>query len=138
MDMQNVLTLTPDEKKIFDALSDALKDGWKVEKELPIPLDSPIKRLTRFELLHLRDETLMRLAEHAKKTQEADEIVKFIQEADLSKVSHDDLTELFFAIGPSVLSQAIFDLLGKVKTDDELRDIGALADIRHSLLDSNS
>ncbi len=138
MDMQNVLTLTPDEKKIFDALSDALKEGWKVEVELPIPMDSPAKRLTRFELLQLRDPALMKLAERAKKTQDADEIVQFVQEADLTKVSYDDLTELFFAIGPSVLSQAIFDLFGTVKTDDELRDIGALADIRHSLLASNS
>ena len=135
--MQNILILTADEKKIFDSLSDTLKDGWKVENEVPLPPDSAAKRKARYELMKIQNAELQSLVQQSMNA-DVDVLATKIDEMDLSTMSYADLIELFFALGPVSLSAIIAHLLSEARTDDDIRNIGALTAICHSLLPSSN
>lgn len=131
------LYLTKEEKKIFDALSEGVRDGWEVEEENGTFDDNAEKMRTRLALLRLHDPKLMSLRDKASGSTDIDRIAELVQEMDLSGISEDDLAELFFALGPSVLSTIIGDLLKSATTDKDIDDLQSLTFIRHELLASS-
>ncbi|MDD5470110.1 MAG: hypothetical protein PHO92_04930 [Candidatus Peribacteraceae bacterium] len=131
----NTLILTADERKIFDTLPATLKEGWSVETEKESFQDSEEKLSMRLALLRLHDPKLLDLQKRAVGLS-GEQLAALIAQTDLKGVADDDLAELTFAVGPSILGTLIGGLLQKVKTDAALEDIAALTTIRHSILAS--
>ena len=130
----NTLFLFQEEQSTFEALSPALREGWEVETETATYEDSAEKQIMRLSILRLHDPTLKELRQKAQNANSAEEIATLLQDFDLKDVDEDDLAELFFAMGPTVLSQLISSLLASAKTDDDVEGITALTTIRHSVL----
>ncbi len=138
MDMQNVLTLTPDEKKIFDALSDALKDGWKTEVETLKSYERPDELLMRYEMASFSNPACKALADAAMTAKSADDIEKIASGFDITKLSESEMAELFFTLGTKWMSGVIRYLLSKAESDSDIEGIAHLSTVRNMLLTSNS
>ncbi len=134
--MIQTLYLTTAEQKLFDALSEQVKEGWMVEKESNDFQDAPAKRRMRLSLMHLHDFRLLAFVERAKATDSPEALAKLVLGQDLSGVSDNDIAELCFALGPSPLGRIIESLVSIATNDDNLTDIQAITVIRHSLLTS--
>src|SRR3989344_8023312 len=132
----NTLTLTKEEEKAFAELSEAVREGWDVQAETIRYEDAPAKQLMRLSLLRLHDPALLALGEKAGRAGCGDELVALIQGMDVSAVDDSDLAELFFALGPTVLSELIAVQIASAKTDADVEGVQALTVIRHSILSS--
>ena len=128
------LTLTPEEKTLFEALPDNMREGWSVETENLTYEDDPQKRMVRLSFVRLHDPALLELREKAQTMERPEDIVTLVQDADLSDVADDDIAELFFAIGPSALSLYVRELLHTAGNDKDLEHISSLTLVRHALL----
>jgi hypothetical protein len=131
-----VLHLRPEERKIFNSFTDTLKDGWKVEEENRTYEDTAEHRQMRLSLLRVRDPKLLTFLTEAQKEKSPAALAELVHATDLAGVAESDLAELFFALGPATLSMIIEKLLREAKKDEDLADIAALTEIRHSLLSS--
>lgn len=130
----STLFLTAAEKKLFDALPKEVKGEWTVEEERMTFEDSPEKRQVRLRNMQLKHPKLASLRNRAKSLKSSDEFQKLSEEIDFNAVSEDDLMELYFAMGPNILSEIIGMTLSNVKTSDGFLGVVALTAIRHSLL----
>lgn len=128
------LYLTTEEQAVFASLSDALREGWTVEVEsLPIE-DSAAKRAIRFQLLRVRDARLLQLRDSIANAKDIDAVVTLIRDQNLKDIHEEDLQQIFFALGPVVVTKLIQSMLSEVQTDTDIEGITALTVIRHSLL----
>ncbi len=134
--MMKTIYLTAQEKNIYDALPDDVREGWEVEDETVSYQDSDAKRATRFALLRLHDPKLLAFRDVASKVKNIEDLNVLNQRSDLSDVQDADLAELFFALGPEVLTHLIGFLFPSISDDEALEDIVALTVIRHSFLTS--
>jgi len=133
----NTLHLTTEEQGVYAKLSDALREGWDVQTEMGTYQDSEEKFSMRIALLRLHDSKLLDFQKRAVGLS-SDQLASLILGMNLKDVEDDDLAELFFAVGSSVMTSVIGGLLPKSKTDSDMEDISALAAIRHSILQSYS
>lgn len=132
--MSSVLYLTADEKKVFDGLSGDVREGWTVEEETGVITDTAEQMSMRMELMRFDDPALAAFQQRASEASSLDDLAAVIQQTDLSDVNEDSLAELFFALGPVVLTRLIGPLLADAKTDAHVSSLEALTGIRHSLL----
>ncbi|MFA6038959.1 MAG: hypothetical protein WCV62_03475 [Candidatus Peribacteraceae bacterium] len=130
------LWLTTDERKAFDALPEAVRNGWELKEETLSFTDTPERRSARLGLVRLHDTKLLALREKVQKAATPEEVAALLAEMDLHDVTEGDLAELFFALGPDALTLLIAPLLRDAKTDGDLDDLASLLMIRHSLLES--
>jgi hypothetical protein len=128
------LHLTVQEQALFDALSDALQEGWLTRPETLTFEDSPQKKLTRLSLVRLHDPKLLALRERAMQISSIEEMTALLQNADLADVEDDDVAALFFAMGPTVLSGLIELQLRTAQTDTDIEGVAALTTIRNAML----
>jgi len=126
--------LSAEEMKIFENLPEALHRGWVIEEEKNTADDSYEKRLVRMQLMHLRDPKLQMLLEETSKCTSVEEVVHVIQNQDLTHIDTADLSELFFVLGPTVLTALIAFLMKSAQTDEDIEGIVALSLIRNKLL----
>lgn len=136
--MTTPLWFTADEATVFTALPEAVRNGWEVREETLSFADSEEKRAARLSLLRLHDPKLLKFQADAEKIDSPDAMAALFAATDLQGVSEDDLAELFFALGPDLLTRVIRDLLAAVKTDADLDAVASLLLIRHSLLEALS
>ena len=132
----NTLYVTAAERKVFNLLPEAVKEGWQVEAEDLTYADTRQKQMMRLSLVRLHDPSLLALREKALKMESVDEVVALIGTMNLTLVDGDDLAELSFALGPTMMSNLIAALLGKVTNDAEMEGVTALTVIRHAILRS--
>lgn len=132
----NLLHLTAAERKVFELLPETVREGWQVEAEELKYADTRQKQMMRLSLVRLHDPSLLALREKALQTESVDEVVALIGTMDLTLVDGDDLAELSFALGPTMMSNLIAALLGKVTSDEEMEGVTALTVIRHAILRS--
>jgi len=136
--MATPLWLTADERQIFTSLPPSVQDGWEVREETQTFTDTAERRNARLNLMRLHDPKLLAFQEKVKKESVPEAIGKLLEETDMRDVAEDDLAELFFALGPDVLTRIITPLLGAAKNDGDVDDVASLLLIRHSLLASFS
>ncbi len=136
--MATPLWFTTDEQRIFTSLPPSVQDGWEVREETQAFTDTPERRNARLNLMRLHDPKLLAFQKQARIESAPDAIGKLLEEMDMRDVAEDDLAELFFALGPDVLTHIITPLLGAAKDDGDVDDIASLLLIRHSLLASFS
>jgi hypothetical protein len=123
--------LTTEEQKMFSALSATMQDAWNVQEEKITFADSPEKMEIRLRNLDLSSPKLLSLKEKAESAKTRDE---FLANIDIAELSQDETMELYFALGPNVLSEFIVDAIGKIQNSDDLQNLGVLTIIRHNLL----
>lgn len=131
-----MLHLTSAELQIFEGLSEGLREGWKTKEETLTYEDSDHTRAIRMELMRLHDPLLLAIAGKMKSAKNQEELVQIAQTMDISKIADAELAEIFFGLGPVVLSQVVELLLKEVQSDDDLKIVEALTAIRHPLLES--
>lgn len=132
--MSSVLYLTADEKKVFDGLSKTVREGWTVEEETSDISDTAEQMSMRMELMRFEDPSLAAFQSKVSGAASLEDLATLIQQTDLSDVNEDSLAELFFALGPVVLTRLIGPLLADAQTDAHVSSLEALTGIRHSLL----
>jgi hypothetical protein len=125
------LILTSDEKAMFDALPDALKDGWQVSDEPSSAWESDETLAIRYEMSSL------------KRHPEAKNILETVRKGEYEKAIMEGIPEsllpdLFFTIGAKGMTVMIHKLLQEAKTDADLGGTSALTTIRHQLLTANA
>ena len=125
------LHLYPQEQKLFSRLSEEQTREFSVVEETLDFVDSPEKFKTRLSLARIHDPKLLALRD---RLQKGEDLAILAKSASFDSVDDADLSELFFAMGPTALTGFITAMLGSVKTDAELLSIASLAEIRHSLL----
>lgn len=128
------LFLTGTERDAFEMLSSGLRDGWAVQAEDLVYEDTAEKRMIRMMLVRLHDPKLLALRSSVQSGGSLDQTVSAIQSVDLKDISEDDIAELFFALGPDILSRLILLTLMEAREDVDLERVAALTLIRHSML----
>ncbi len=134
--MQDLL-LTAGERKIFDALSDSLKEGWTVRSEKIETFESPEELYMRYKIAHFTDLVCVTLAKRAEGISSMAEFEKIASTFDVSSLPHEQLAELFFVLGTRVISAMIQCLLSRATTDEDLEGIAVLTNIRRMLKEAN-
>ena len=92
--------------------------------------------MVRISLMNLRDPKLIKLQEQVKQAKSHEDILPLVENLSLSDISEPDLLELFFAMGPKLLSANIADLLQSAKKSEDLNVVAALSFVRQSVLTS--
>lgn len=132
----NTLFLYTEEAEAYAACSSDIQSGWKVEDEKYTAADSFEKRKVRMQLMHLRDPKLKVFLDHAAKCSAPKEVAEHLHNTDLTHIDTADLAELFFALGPTVLTLLINFMLKDITSDEEVEGVAALTLIRHKLLEA--
>ncbi len=134
--MPQTLFLTDSEKTMFEGLDSSAKEGWDISEETLTFSDTEEYRKIRLELLRVHDPKLQELQKKALEAKTSEEMEELIAHIELQDLPEDDLMQLFFAMGPDVLTSFIKVYLEQSKMDDDLEAVCALTSIRHALLDS--
>lgn len=134
--MSPVLYLTAEERALYDKLSESLHEGWRVEAEMQAFSDSPEKRQARADIIRIHDPRLKAFRDAAMQTKTEGELSALMDSTDVSAMNDDDLTSLFFVLGPDALSAMITTFLSQAKDDAAIETASALSMLRHSLLGS--
>lgn len=130
--MSNTLFLTKDEQKVFSALPEALRSEWPVEAESLNSYESPDVLAMRAEISPLRHHpALQKALEALSKGESIDKIA-------LPSLSERDIGEFFFCIGARGISTFLGAQLQSAKTDDDIRAVSHLSEVRHKLLETNA
>ncbi|MFH1444638.1 MAG: hypothetical protein ABIG34_04620 [Candidatus Peregrinibacteria bacterium] len=128
----NTLYLTTEEQKMFQALSDELKEGWTVEKEQSTAYETR-EELEMRQKMSSFDE-FPQVASLAKQVTEGSPLEKL----SLQDVPQEVLPELCFVIGATGLSVLITSLLKEIQSDEDVEGLMGLSLLRHEMLLSNS
>jgi len=130
--MAQSLMLTADELKIFTALPEALRNGWKSASETLTTFETPAMLEMRAEISTFKND---KLKEMAALLQKGSVDLKALQAMDLTD---DEIGEFFFTIGAQGTGLLVGVLLAEAKTDDDLQAVAHLTEMRHKLLELNS
>ena len=136
--MSHDLLLTESERTIFDGLSEKLKEGWTVKTVKIHVFETSDELYMRYKIAHFTDPVCVALAKNAQNAKSAQEFEKIASSIDLSRVSQEQLAELFFVLGVRVMSAMISYLLAHATTDEDLEGIAVLTNVRQMLQESNS
>lgn len=129
--MTTTLYLTTEEKKLFDALSPSLQEGWTVEQEDLDCYESDKQIQMRY-----------RLADFSAYPEVAHMVESVVNGEDPATLSLDALPdtvqkELYFTMGARGVNALIRILISAISTDDDIAALAALSAARHELLTIN-
>ncbi len=127
--MNNTLYLTAAEQKIYDNLSDKLKEGWTMEQETAANA-------------HFESDEVLRMRREMSTLSDHPALKAFIEEfqnnpsktPQLPVLSDEIMGEFFFVIGASGMTPFIGSLLSTAANDDDIKGIASLSEMRHQLL----
>ncbi len=131
------LFLTAKEQAALTSIPAVLVAKTVMQTETLAYADTPQRRSIRVRNMQLAHPAFRELKEKFSGGTLA-ECMKFVAEIPFESVSEDDLTELYFAMGPDVLTSLIAGMLPHVHSDDDVEALMSLSFIRHSLLSSLS
>ncbi len=128
----NTLTLTADEKKVYLTLPESLREGWQILDETQTSYETLEALEMRIEISPLRRHPL--LQEYLKRFEKGESVEKL----PLPDLSQEDMGEFFFSIGARGMTELMKSVLGNVKTDDDIRLLSSIGEMRHKLLETNA
>lgn len=132
----NTLYLTEKEQKLFSALPGEKKSGWNTEVESCVIIDTEEQRMIRLHLLRVHSATAQSLADHLRSAGDAAAMIQIAKGADLSLLSEEDLQQIFFAVGPVIITRILGEVLFSVRNDEDIEFVAALSLVRHAILSS--
>ena len=127
------LYLYQTEIEFFNKVPQDIQKEFTVHQETLDFVDSTEKLMTRLSLARLHDPKLLSLRDLV---QSSGDLLGTLQNISLDEVEEEDLSELFFVMGPTLLTSFITGLLATAKTDADILSISAMVEIRHSILSS--
>ena len=128
----NTLHLTTDERRAFDALPAALREGWETVEETGTAYESDEALRIRAYMSSLGD------LPHVKAILDEARAGRITDLSGLQDIPERHQKELFFTIGATGLSFIIAGSLKTATTDDDIEGIAWLSKIRHELLENNA
>ena len=134
--MAHALYLTMAERKLFDVLPAALREGWEVTEETLTYEDTHEKLKTRAKLLQLDSPVLLAFQEKVKKAYSEEDMLACMKGLDFSSVSQRDLADIFFTVGPELVGIFIEDLLKSAQDDRTIDATASFTQLRKLLLES--
>lgn len=129
--LMGTLYLTTEEKVYFEQYPAKNRKEWTVTDEKQVFDDTKERFMVRISMMKLRSPELLELQEKVKKLPNEQEILKLLDSIKISQIPDEDLFEIFFAIGPKLMTVYILDLLSK---QSDLSLVSALTFIRNSIL----
>ena len=132
------LYLQANEKELFNALSEKLREGWTTEEETLTSDERPEELTMRYQMARFEDNGLAEFAKGAATAKTPEEFQKAAAEFDFTTLSQEQIAELFFTLGTKIMSKMIEHLLSKVENDEDLEGLAGLTQIRHMLLETNA
>ena len=130
--MNNTLYLTADEQKLFDALSEELKEGWELVDEVQDSYESPKVIAMRAGMASF--DVYPELEDLAKKVQEGEDISKL----SILNIPEQALGEFAFTIGAKGLSAFIEHLSKEIQSNEDILGLAVLTLLRHEILETNA
>lgn len=125
------LFFTAEEQVMFDALSHELTDGWDVKIEIIKYKDTPQLMQVRMRNMTLKDPQLLVLKG---KLNDMNDIQTLANTVEIASVDEEDLMELYYALGPDVLTHFISEGLAHVQSKHDIDAIHSLSVVRNVLL----
>ncbi|MFA5800023.1 MAG: hypothetical protein WC840_03635 [Candidatus Peribacteraceae bacterium] len=126
------LYLTAEEKKLFDALPETLREGWKVVEEERGTYESDDELLLRRKMASFKDfPQVTMLVDRLQKGDKPETL-------SLEGIPESILSELCFTIGARGLSVLTGRLLLDAKTDADMEGLVGLSQFRHEMLLTNA
>ena len=132
----HTLYLTADEKKLFEKLPGKLREGCEVKDETQTYKDSSARQTLRLEVIRLHDPKVKALQQTALAAKSEAELMKIVEEADLSGISDRDLTQLLFALGPEAIKGIISTMFAKAQKNEDIEQIAAFSALRNGMFES--
>lgn len=130
--MVNSLFLTSAERKLFDALPEAVRAEWKVAEEKGTRYETDKELVTRAGLMELETfPQLKKMVAEGKKGKKMNLSV-------IAEIPKDAYPEFFFTIGARGMTQLIGAAFSALKNDDGVQFIAAVSHLRHDVLNANS
>ncbi len=130
------LFLTTDERALFEKLPKKLKDDWNVHEEFGKYEDTAETKQIRFELLRLRGPEFKGIMEQAEHVGSEKMFQEFVNSVDLSFMSEDQLIDIFFMLGPDVLSALVAHGIERARESEDMEMTAAIAKFRHIVFDA--
>jgi hypothetical protein len=129
----NTLYLTPAERAVFQVLSPNVRDSWQVADAKIGYEESERRRRARFTNMNVQDPRLKDIRKRAEKGESKEQLTSVLGKADFSDLNESDMVELFYALGPEIISALILVLLSETKEDADLEQVSAYSSMRHLL-----
>lgn len=136
MQTSTLLHCTPSERSLFDALPEALREGWKLKDETLSYQDSPKNREIRFMIARFHDPKLLEVRAKFTSVKTDEDFMALAASIDLSALSETDLGQILFALGPDAIGSLILAIFRTADSDEDLLMISHLSEARHELLQS--
>jgi hypothetical protein len=134
----NTLLLTAGEQKIFQSLPGSLQEGWTVTEQGTLSQETVAQLALRLKMARFNDPTLQNVVETLKAGMNSASLEQAASSVDLTKLSSEQLAELFFVLGIGVLNAMIAALLKRATTDEDVEGLSGLTQIRSLLSEANS
>ena len=134
--MHHLLHLTGRETALWERLPSNLREGWAVETDDRAFADSDERRQARLELMRIQDPVLLAFRERLRGMTSWAEFEAAVATVPLQDVSHADLLQLFYGLGPAMIAPMIEQGLSQANADDDIAAVAALSHIRRVLLDA--
>lgn len=129
-----LLHLTADEQALFAAVPENLRRKVNIESETLTYVDTPQRKQIRVQNMKLSATALLNFKGKVTAGSTVEEMTTLLSTANLAALSEDDLSELYFALGPDGVSMLIIQMLPHVRKEEDFEALISLCVIRHSLL----
>ncbi len=130
------LHLTPTERTIYAALPAGVRSDFSVSEER-LSFDDSAEHLSiRLELMHFSDPAMIALRKRIQSCASMEDMITVVDELDFRTVGEHDLIELLFALGPTIVSRLIEEMLHGATDVEDTKSVATLSTIRHVMLQS--
>jgi hypothetical protein len=128
--MITTIHLTADEKKAYETIPAALRDGWTVEDETQTSYETDRQLMMRAHMSTLHKYVVVQeMAQH---------VMDGKGLPSLGGIPDDLLPEVYFTIGARGVDKLIKLAMQTIKTDEDMEGLASLTMIRHELLLTNA
>jgi hypothetical protein len=124
--MNNTLFLTADERTLFQALPEALRDGWAVENVAELKMESP-------EDLEMRKEMFQVEMAKPTKTKQLENLADIA--AGKAEMPPEFFLNVLFTMGVAGMTENLKVILEHAKNDTDVQGAALLSQLRQSLSD---
>ena len=126
------LFLNADERTRFGALSPALTKGYAVVDETSTAYETDYELAIRANMAELGSFPAF------KKLTEDMKAGKKVDPASLKEIPEEAMPEVLFSIGARGIAMLMNEMLGMIKTAEDVEALAGLSTLRHDILTSNS
>ncbi len=130
----DILFLTSVEFSLLKQRFPQFADVYTHAEEVHTFTDSARRMMLRLSLVRLRSPALIQLRDTITSAQTLDDAVSIIAKHDLAGAPDEDLSQIVFALGPTVLGQVIWKLIRQARSMSDLEQIAVLSFLRHEIL----